>query len=182
MKSGLQKIKTDENGVRVCTGVRPYTRCAPLHGVRPYMTFISTQWLSSNAYILLYYYWHNKPSHTWWSWQWHGVLTEKLTKSQKVLQLKWVELVPIKYDETMSRVHQKVLFQYIYSKFPGGSMPLDPPSWAWFRHAGIPPKISLWTRTWLIGQRKQRSGRTKRGVRKWMFVHCTIKDTLDGGI
>ena len=64
----------------------------------PYMTFISTQWLSSVAYILLHYYWHNGPGHIWWSWQLHGVLTEKLTKSPKILHLKWVEVVPIKYD------------------------------------------------------------------------------------
>ena len=67
----------------------------------PYMTFIiSTRWFSSDAYILLHYYWHNKPGHIWWSWQLHGVLTEKLTiiKSQKILHLKWVEFMPIKYD------------------------------------------------------------------------------------
>ena len=48
-----------------------------------YMTFISIWWLCSEAYILFHYYWHNKPSHIWWSWQLHGVRTEKLTRSPK---------------------------------------------------------------------------------------------------
>ena len=35
---------------------------------------------------------------------------------------------------------------YIF-KISRGSMPPDPPSWAWLRHAGTPPpKINLWTR------------------------------------